>query len=284
MPWLVNKQIVPEELIRQERDRLSRDARWQSVTDGYERSQQLRAAAEQAAVDRVLIEQKAVLDPRPVDPESFDREIEKIKANWGGDGYDAEGMRSFVDRQLRVQRANRELVDSAAPATEEESEAFYVANRQHFPKPEMFRAAHIVKYINREQSEQRARSGIETARAALSRGESFAEVANRHSDCSDKDGDLGQFPAGHMVEEFETVLRALRPGERSDIFPTPFGLHIAELREKLPSGIAAFADVRAEIGRVLTFARRHEAYAQAVARLREAADIRYVAAAHTASN
>ena len=283
MPWFVNKQIVPEELVHQERDRLSRDPQWHMNPSGHERERQLRVAAEHSAIGRVLIEQQAIRDPRPIDPEAFAQEIDKIKASWGGD-YDHEGMRSFVDRQLRVQRANRELMEPATPATAEDVETFFQANRQHFPKPELFRAAHVVKYINREQSAQQARAGIEAALAALNRGEPFAEVANRHSDCSDKDGDLGQFPAGHMVEEFEAVLRSLAPGERSGVFPTPFGLHIAELREKLPAGIASFADVRAEIERVLTFARRHECYTQAVARLREAADICYVATAHAASN
>ena len=283
MPWFVNKQLVPEQLIRQESDRIGRDPQWQSIPNGDERGRQLRAAAERSAIDRVLIEQAALRDPRPVDPESLAREIEKVQASWGPGGYEDEGMRAFVDRRLRVQRANQELVDSAAPATEEQIEAFYTANRQHFPKPEMFRAAHIVKYINRGQTAQKARAGIETALAALNHGEPFAEVANHYSDCSDIDGDLGQFPAGYMVEEFETVLRALAPGERSGIFPTPFGLHIAELREKLPAGLASLEDVRGEIARVLTFARQHEVYTQAVAKLRAEADIRFVAATHSAS-
>ncbi len=83
------------------------------------------------------------------------------------------------------------------------------------------------------------------------------------------------FPAGYMVDEFENVLRALSLGERSGIFPTPFGLHIAELRERLPPATASLEDVRDEIERVLTFSRSHEAYMQAVARLRVGADIRF---------
>ncbi len=244
---------------------------------------QLRAAAEQSAIDRILIEQQAIRDPRPIDPDLLATEIDRVKASWGGSGtYDESGMRSFVERNLRVQRAHRELTDAASPASAEEIGAFYRENAQHFQKPEMFRAAHIVKYVNRESSEFQARMGIEAALLELERGQPFGEVANRISDCSDKDGDLGQFPAGYMVDEFETVLRALKPGQRSGIFSTPFGLHIAELREKLPAGTAGLEEVRGEIERVMNYARRHEAYTQAVAKLREAAEIRFVEASHGA--
>ena len=140
----------------------------------------------------------------------------------------------------------------------------------------MFRAAHIVKYVNRETSLEQARTGIEMALAELERGEAFAEVADRYSDCGDKGGDLGLFPAGYMVEEFETVLRALKLEQRSGIFSTPFGLHIAELRERIQPSTASLEDVRGEIERVLTFAGRHQTYAQAVGKLRAVADIRFV--------
>jgi len=157
-----------------------------------------------------------------------------------------------------------------------EIESFYNANRFNFPRPEMFHASHIVKYVNHEQSEEQAEAAIELALAALERGEPFAEVADRHSDCKDKGGDLGQFPAGQMVEEFEEVIRELEPGEISEIFTTPFGFHIALLHEIIPAGTASLADVRSTIERVMTFARQHEAYARAIAEMRQQADIRWV--------
>ena len=137
-------------------------------------------------------------------------------------------------------------------------------------------ASHIVKYVNHEQSEEQAEERIELAPAELERGEPFAEVANRHSDCKDKGGDLGQFSAGHMVEDFEEAIRELEPGERSDIFTTPFGFHIALLHEKIPAGQASLEEVHDAIERVMTFARQHEAYLRAIAEMRSRADIRWV--------
>jgi parvulin-like peptidyl-prolyl isomerase len=165
---------------------------------------------------------------------------------------------------------------NATKPTAEEIEGFYEANRHNFPRPEMFHASHIVKYVNHEQSEEQAEAGIEVALAELERGEPFAEVANRHSDCKDKGGDLGKFPAGHMVEDFEEVIRELEPGERSDIFTTPFGFHIALLHGRIPAGLATLEEVREAIERVMTFARQHDAYLRVIGEMRSLADIRWV--------
>ncbi len=55
-----------------------------------------------------------------------------------------------------------------------------------------------------------------------------------------------------MVPEFETVvLPALRPGEVSDIFRTPFGYHMAKLFDKKPEGLRPINDVKAHIEAVL---------------------------------
>ena len=52
-------------------------------------------------------------------------------------------------------------------------------------------------------------AGIEAALADLERGDPFAEVAERQSAGKGSGGDLGQFPAGHMVQDFDDAIRAL---------------------------------------------------------------------------
>jgi parvulin-like peptidyl-prolyl isomerase len=117
--------------------------------------------------------------------------------------------------------------------------------------------------------------------AELESGQPFAEVAERHSDCKGNGGDLGLFPAGQMVPEFEDASRALEPGQRTGIFTTPFGFHVAELRAKVPLGPAAFEEVQADIERVLAMQNTHQAYQRAAAELRSHAEIRWEAAAQT---
>jgi peptidyl-prolyl cis-trans isomerase C len=65
-----------------------------------------------------------------------------------------------------------------------------------FPRPEIVNAAHIVKHVDELHWEADARAGTEAALAALERGEPFAAVADRYSDCKGNGGDLGSFERG----------------------------------------------------------------------------------------
>jgi parvulin-like peptidyl-prolyl isomerase len=64
--------------------------------------------------------------------------------------------------------------------------------------------------------------------ARLEEGEDFAEIAEAMSDCPSgaQGGDLGFFPRGAMVPEFEEAAFALRVGGRSGIVETDFGYHV----------------------------------------------------------
>ena len=279
MPYLVNGQPVPEELIRQESEHIRRDLVLQSIADEAERALRLRDAAERSAIDRMLIAQAAASDPRPVDKDALDRGVQRLMAQRGcRNGYDEAAIRQFVEQQFRFERVTREMVAGAPDPSPEEIEAFYQQNREHFRNPELFHAAHIVKHVNGDQSEEQARAGIETALAELERGDSFAEVAGRHSDCKGNGGDLGKFPAGHMVQEFEDAIRLLEPGQRTGVFRSPFGFHIAELRARIPAAPAHLEEVRGDIRRVFMMRNEHTLYLRSVAELRARADIRHVPA------
>ena len=278
MPWFVNGQVVPEDLIRQESEQIARDPRGKSVADEGERAKRLRAAGERSAQDKTLLAQAAARDQRPVDPASVEQQVARIKKNGScRTAYDDSSLRQVVEHSLRVERLTREIVEGAPKPAAEEIEAFYRANRENFRLPEMFHAAHIVKHINEEQTEEQAEAGIQAALADLERGVPFAEAAERHSDCKGTGGDLGTLPAGHMVEDFEAAISALEPGQRTGIFTTPFGFHIADLRAKVPAGAAAFEEVRVDIEAAFTMRNQQGLYLRAVAEMRSQADIRYVA-------
>jgi hypothetical protein len=240
----------------------------------------LRAAAEQCAQDRVLIEQAALNDPRPIAPAQLEQEIARQRAQWGCRGaFDYKQLSELCERNLRIQRTRQEMVSNAEHPRDEEVEDFFNANRDKFPRPELFHASHIVKHVNHEHTEEEAEASIQDALAELERGEPFGEVADRHSDCKDKNGDLGQFPTGHMVQEFEDAIRALEPGQRSGIFTTPFGFHIALLHEKTTGRPASLDESRGAIERVMTFSRQHAAYLLAISEMRSRAEILWVPAA-----
>ncbi|MCW5966689.1 MAG: peptidylprolyl isomerase, partial [Bryobacterales bacterium] len=182
-----------------------------------------------------------------------------------------------VEIQLRVDRLLARVATEVTTADKKAVSEFYRKHREQFRTPETVHAAHIVKHINEDQDEAAARAGIEEAQSRLEAGEDFAAVADAISDCPGRGGDLGWFARGVMVDEFDDVVFALRPGQVSRIFQTLFGFHIARMVDHKPEGVRPLPDVRAEIEAHLIEEARRERVERYVDELKAAADIRKVA-------
>ena len=272
MPLLVDGTEIPESWIVEEVKRVQMDPRFRTIPDS-EREEYLREAAEYAAVSRALVQMASERDERPVPDWQIEAETERIRRA-GNCKAGLEALtREQAYRSLRIKRIVAELTASAPRPTEAELESFYTANRDNFRRPGTFQAAHILKNVNESQTEEHARSGIETALAELERGEDFATVADRHSDCKGNGGDLGFFAEGVMVEEFDRALRGIQPGQRTGIFSTAFGFHIAELRAWTPGGPALFEDVKEDIEKVLFGMGQRSAFQDGIERLRAKATV-----------
>ncbi len=82
---------------------------------------------------------------------------------------------------------------------------------------------------------------LQSLRARLAAGERFEDLAREYSQdaTARAGGDLGYFPRGSMVPEFERAVEALEPGEVSDVVETRFGLHLIQLLERDAKGFRA---------------------------------------------
>ena len=221
MPYVVNGQLITKAAIREEEQRICRDLRWNTIPDPVERAMRLRTAAEFSAIERTLVEQAAINDPRPIDANAVEEELQRQKgrgAHWSASQeYE---QRQLIERNVRLQRTSQEMGGAPKPSAEE-VEAFYNAHRENFHNPELFHAAHIVKHVNAEQGHEQAHAGIKVALMELDNGKPFAEVAECYSDCKGSGGDLGEFTAGAMVREFEEAIRsayARRYGKTPEIY------------------------------------------------------------------
>jgi len=244
MAILVNGERIEDEAIRQEMEQM-RPALEEAFADEppAEREARLAQWARENAIERVLLNQEARADARPV-PEEAVREALEAARREAAATPDEAALGEEVRRRLKVARLLAEAGDRAAEPTEEDIGRFYEEHRAAFTAPERVHAAHIVKHVSRAVPPEVAEAAVRQAREELAAGADFAETARRHSDCPENGGDLGWFPEGRMVEEFDRVVWTLKPGETSDVFATRFGFHVVRVHDRRPAGPMTLDEVR----------------------------------------
>ncbi len=103
------------------------------------------------------------------------------------------------------------------------------------------------------QDEMRARHILDTTEEdaldiieRLGRGSDFAELAQEKSTgpSGAQGGDLGYFPKGQMVPEFDKALSKMKKGDISEPVKTNFGWHVIKLEDKRQSKAPAFEEVK----------------------------------------
>ncbi len=277
MPILIDGEFLPESLIRAESERLALHPDFRSLPPGAERAAKLRSAAEDTAINRALVARAAARDPRPIPPADVEIELAQfLRQNGNHRVFDREVLRPQIESRLRVKRCIDDMRRKAPEPHDEQARGLFEQNRETFRAPERVHAAHIIKHSGEGLEEPEAKAGIEAALSELERGTPFSEVADRFSDCPGAGGDLGWFARGAMVQEFEDVVFAMTPGERSGIFRSALGYHIALLIEKREAGLADFEEACGKINETLRAFYEHEAIRACTMRLRSEAVIRRV--------
>ena len=280
MPWYVNGELVDDAQVRDEAQ-MMRPRYQETVTDmdPIEAEMQLREWARENVIERILLRQTALADPEPVPPEIIEQGLEAARTEAGGlvgcgtRNTDPE-IRQQVETEYRIQRLIGRVQEGVKRPSDKEIAAFYKKNREQFLTPELCWAKHVVKNVDDQHDEEVARKAIEEAYAELKNGASIEEVADKHSDCAGNGGDLGWFPRGEMVEEFEEAVFNLPVGGMSEIFRSVFGFHVAKVYGRKPEGVRPLQDVREEIVQILSQEKQQKALEDWLDALRAKAEIR----------
>ncbi len=151
-----------------------------------------------------------------------------------------------IRRSLLANADVREIVKDVK-VTEDNAKKFYDEHlNEYFKKPEQIRASHILI-----SDDVNSVDIIADIQGALSNGVSFDELAEEFSldpGSAANGGDLGEFPRGVMVKEFEEAAFNLQNvGDISEPVKTQFGWHIIKLDEKIPESTIKFDDVKEQI-------------------------------------
>ncbi len=237
------------------------------------REAELRRIAARRGAGQVLLGQMAAAAGFAVSTEEVSARRARL---WGTSSATVrgEGVERGLAADLLIERYGEWLSRHVPRPSRAEVEHFYLRHRDRFRVPERVRAAHIVCNAELPQEEPAARARIEAAERELVAGAAFAGVAGRYSDCGA--APLGWVALGAMVPEFEQVLFTLPLGQRSGIFRTVFGFHIAVVQERRPAGFTPFEEVRPALARSLHEERRQRVVETAVEQALRAAAIEFL--------
>jgi peptidyl-prolyl cis-trans isomerase C len=163
-------------------------------------------------------------------------------------------------RETRDEALIRTLLDDAVPIAEPSEDACRAHYEDHpdsFRSPALQTVSHILFAADAEKAADLARveKDARNILADLARQPArFETIARERSDCSSRSGGghLGQLVPGELVEEIETVLSRLAPGETwPDPVKTRFGIHILRLDARVEGKLLPFDYVRDRIAAFL---------------------------------
>ena len=290
MGLLINGEFVDDTVIRDEAASI-RPRYMEAMTgmDPVAAELQLWEWSKENVIERHLLRQTAQADPEAIPEEEIERAMTEVLPPPGGPencepgvtraGADRDALSREVEIRLRIDRLVTRLNAKVAAPRHKDLVERYKKNRDAMRRPAMAHASHIVRNVKRNESGEgeavdEALVAMQAAEQQLEAGVPFAEVADQHSSCAGNGGSLGWFPMGEMVDEFDAVVFALKPGERSRIFRSEFGYHIALLHERRDEGPIPFDEVKGHLEEEMLKEKRDKALGDYLDRLRAKADVR----------
>ncbi len=121
----------------------------------------------------------------------------------------------------------RQLYDEVSKSWPTDSS---VSPEARYASGELMSARHILMQVGQDATPEIVEAQRKKAEAirAEATPANFARLAARSDEpgAGDRGGDLGVFPKGAMVPDFESAVLALQPGEISPVVRTSFGFHV----------------------------------------------------------
>ncbi len=140
--------------------------------------------------------------------------------------------------------------DPAVVVTEEDIRDTYETDKAAAPDEERRNSRHILLQVNDLRSAEDAQAQLMVLRDRIEAGESFAELAQEHSEdiaSAASGGELGAVAAGVFDADYDRVLWVLNEGELSQPVQTELGYHLIKLESIEITKYPTFDELRGEI-------------------------------------
>ncbi len=240
-------------------------------------------------INRELVLQEASATPPAGLDEKVNAEFARIEQQVGGtaefekalseSGLTATDYRARLRDNFIVQGAMMGLMTNGAAATPAELQEFYDKNQERFRQPDLVRARHILVRVAPTASDDdkaAKKAQIDALLVRVKAGEDFAGLAKQFSEdpgSGANGGDLGLFPRGAMVPEFDLAAFSLETNQVSDVITTQFGYHILQVTEKKAARQVPLEEVKDDLSARLKQQKGAEVAQKHIGELRKTAKV-----------
>lgn len=155
---------------------------------------------------------------------------------------------------------------------------YFAQNQERFMSSPLLEVRHILLAAAPDDEVQRveAKTLAEAVIQKLKEGESFSELAAKHSICpsSQTQGSLGQISKGQTVPEFERQVFRVEHGLMEAPVETRYGFHVVMVDRHVPGQPLPYEAVRQKIAEYLDTKVRNKAISQYIQTLISEAEIK----------
>jgi foldase protein PrsA len=208
-----------------------------------------------ATVDQIISDKIVAAEAKKqkitVSDSVVNKEIDKLKAQYGGDNAFNQALESnnttltTVKNDLKNYLILKKLMEPDIKITDEEMKTYFNENKDSFATVDQVKASHILVADEKTAKEIKQK---------LDNGEDFAALAKKYSTdegTKANGGELGYFAKGTMVTEFDNVAFSLPVNTISDPVKTEYGYHIIKVEAKKAAQAANYEDSKAQIKETL---------------------------------
>ena len=148
--------------------------------------------------------------------------------------------------------------------TDRDLEAYYQQHREEFKEEEQACASHILVKVSTDPKAKEGHGDPEARKIAdgllgqVKAGADFAALARKSSEdqgSAPSGGDLGCFPRGRMVPQFDGAVFSMEPGTVSELVKSPLGYHIIRLASRREEQVPTLSAVKERIRPLVTNAK-----------------------------
>jgi peptidyl-prolyl cis-trans isomerase C len=190
--------------------------------------------------------------------ESAEQFEQALQAN----DLDRAALFQALEHELRVEATMEKVLAQKAAVSDAEVEIYYFQHLQRFELPETRTARHILITLNDDYAENSREQVLQRMNAMrtelIKDGESFAEMAQRHSECPTAmhEGLLGRIKPGQLYPELDSVLFRMEEGGLSTVLESPVGMHLLLCETIHPAERLPFEQVKEKLREHLEMKKR----------------------------